>query len=236
VPAEEIGLERHPGPEGMSPCLGLHVTLVGRTSPWSGMNVTFTRGKAPGRRIVRARQASGRPRIPWGPGAGELGAQASWTGPYSPPSSGGIGWLGSWHPMQVPSASSRAAARESGEHEAHWEVSDGVGPPSRGTYAMPSSRLCRSGTNHPHPCIIGCERHPRPSRVLVLRSWRSPPEGRRILGCRCVDADCPAFAEPRVTLSPAAVAGSMSAWSSLFVTGNDGTVPDSLSITVATAS
>jgi hypothetical protein len=39
-----------------------------------------------------------------------------------------------------------------------------------------------------------------------------------------------------VTLSPAAVAGSMSAWSSLFVTGNDGTVPDSLSITVATAS
>jgi hypothetical protein len=53
-----------------------------------------------------------------------------------------------------------------------------------------SDRLCRSGTTSAHPCIIGCERHPRSSRDLIPRRRRSSPEGRRPLGCNCVDNSC----------------------------------------------
>ena len=60
--------------------------------------------------------------------------------------------------------------------------------------------IARDVRDAPHPCIIGCERHPRPSRDSLRVGDEVRPKGdRRILGCNCVVANCPALAEPRVT-------------------------------------
>ena len=122
------------------------------------------------------------------------------------------GPLGSLQPVLPPSLPTSAA------REIETRVPPGSvrwrRPPSRGAYAMTCSQLRQSGTiiaTHLHHRM---QRHPRRSRDLVPRRRRSPPEGRRIVGCTGVDAEYRSGGADQGYVASAAMAGSMPAWAS----------------------
>jgi hypothetical protein len=161
APGTEIGPERHPDTEGMSPWPGLHVTRHGRTSPSlvtsrhdHNMSVPARPPGSEGRCNAPPRSWSARPspegstisglcfpfgvrpsRPPGAPEPGEPGAEASRTWSYSPPKQ--------WEHWQA-----RVAAYSAGPFVASaglrkWERRARVPPGSHGWRRPPFERGLR---------------------------------------------------------------------------------------------